>query len=166
MAACVVTASIACQAHLMYALASVTLVALTLIVGCIDTVRSKPGRAMTGYRWLIIGVLLGAACWSGPFIQQFTSRHGNLSALIANSESGLGPRTGPVFGLRAISAAVQPVPLWLRSAPGGGRTASAIAAHSPWPGVVALVILVLALAAALGPLRSRRWPRWPRSPWC
>ena len=31
-----------------------------------------------------------------------------------------------------------------------------IAAHSPWPGVVALVILVAAVAAALGPLRSRR----------
>jgi hypothetical protein len=158
---CVVTASIASQAHLMYALASVTLVVLTLVVGGIDTVRSKTvrsrtGRAKTGYRWVIIGLLLGAACWSGPFIQQFTSRTGNLSALIANSESGIGPRTGPVFGLRAISAAVQPVPLWLRSRPAAGQTASQIAAHSPWPGVVALIILLVALGAALGPLHSRR----------
>ncbi len=162
----VVTASIACQAHLMYALASVLLVAVTLVVGCIDTVRSNTGQSNTGrspaartragYRWLIIGLLLGAACWSGPFIQQFTSRNGNLSALIANSESGLGPRTGPVFGLRAISAAVQPIPIWLRTTPATGRTASVVAAHSPWPGVVALVILVAVLAAALGPLRSRR----------
>ena len=100
---CVVTASIASQAHLMYALASVTLVVLTLVVGGIDTVRSKTVRsracgAKTGYRWVIIGLLLGVACWSGPFIQQFTSRTGNLSALIANSESGIGPRTGPVLG--------------------------------------------------------------------
>jgi hypothetical protein len=152
----VVTASIACQAHLMYALASVLLVAVTLVVGGIDTIRSPAARTMAGYRWLIIGVLLGAACWSGPFIQQFTSRNGNLSALIANSESGLGPRTGPVFGLRAISAAVQPIPIWLRTTPATGRTASAVAAHSPWPGVVALVILVAVLGAALGPLRSRR----------
>jgi hypothetical protein len=153
---CVVAASIASQAHLMYALASVTLVALTLVVGGIDTVRAQAGRTVAGYRWLIVGVLLGAACWSGPFIQQFTSRNGNLSALIANSESGVGPRTGLVFGLRAISAAVQPIPLWLRPPPATGRTASVIAAHSPWPGVLALVILVLAVAAALGPLRSRR----------
>ena len=156
---CVVTASIASQAHLMYALASVTLVVLTLVVGGIDTVRSKTvraGRAKTGYRWVIIGLLLGVACWSGPFIQQFTSRTGNLSALIANSESGIGPRTGPVFGLRAISAAVQPVPLWLRSRPAAGQTASQIAAHSLWPGVVALIILLVALGAALGPLHSRR----------
>jgi hypothetical protein len=152
----VVTASIACQAHLMYALASVLLVAVTLVVGCIDTVRSPAARTWAGYRWLIIGLLLGAACWSGPFIQQFTSRNGNLSALIANSESGLGPRTGPVFGLRAISAAVQPIPIWLRTTQAGGRTASVVAAHSPWPGVVALVILVAVLVAALGPLRSRR----------
>lgn len=158
---CVVTASIASQAHLMYALASVTLVVLTLVVGGIDTVRSRTvrsraGRAKTGYRWVIIGLLLGVACWSGPFIQQFTSRTGNLSALIANSESGIGPRTGPVFGLRAISAAVQPVPLWLRSRPAAGQTASQIAAHSLWPGVVALIILLVALGAALGPLHSRR----------
>lgn len=154
--ACVVAASIASQAHLMYALASVTLVALTLVAGGIDTVRSPAGRAVAGYRWLIIGVLAGAGCWSGPFIQQFTSRNGNLSALIANSESGAGPRTGLVFGLRAISAAVQPVPLWLRPTPATGRTASVIAAHSAWPGVLALAVLVLAVAAALGPLRSRR----------
>ena len=157
----VVTASIACQAHLMYALASVLLVTVTLVVGFIDTVRPDTGRSpaarsMAGYRWLIIGLLLGAACWSAPFIQQFTSRNGNLSALIANSESGLGPRTGPVFGLRAISAAVQPIPIWLRTTPATGRTASVVAAHSPWPGVVALVILLAVLVAALGPLRSRR----------
>ena len=153
---CVVTASIASQAHLMYALASVTLVVVTLVVGCIDTIRSKTSQARADYRWVIIGVLLGVACWSGPFIQQFTSRDGNLSALIANSESGLGPHTGSVFGLRAISAAVQPIPIWLRPPPPSDRLASVIAAHSPWPGVVALVILVAAVAAALGPLRSRR----------
>ena len=61
-----------------------------------------------------------------------------------------------MFGLRAISAAVQPVPLWLRSRPAAGQTASQIAAHSPWPGVVALIILLVALGAALGPLHSRR----------
>jgi hypothetical protein len=147
----VVAASIASQAHLMFALASVTLVVLTLVVGCVETVRAK-----TGYRWLIIGLLLGLACWSGPFIQQFTSRNGNLSALIANSESGLGPRTGPVFALKAISAAVQPIPLWWQSDLSADRIASIISAHSPWPGVLALVILVAALAAALGPLHSRR----------
>jgi hypothetical protein len=154
--ALVVTASIASQAHLMFALASVTLVLLTLVVGVIDTVRSKPARATAGYRWAIIGVLLGVACWIGPFIQQFTSRDGNLSKLIANSESGLGPRTGWVFAVKAISAAVQPVPLWWKSSLSAGRIASEISAHSPWPGVIALLILVVAIAAALGPLRSRR----------
>jgi hypothetical protein len=152
----VVTASIASQAHLMFALASVTLVLLTLVVGVIDTVRAKPARATAGYRWVIIGVLLGVACWIGPFIQQFTSRDGNLSKLIANSESGLGPRTGWVFAVKAISAAVQPVPLWWKSSLSAGRIASEISAHSPWPGVIALLILVVAIAAALGPLRSRR----------
>jgi hypothetical protein len=154
--ALVVTASIASQAHLMFALASVALVLLTLVAGLIDTVRSKPARATAGYRWLIIGVLLGVACWLGPFIQQFTSRDGNLSKLIANSESGLGPHTGAVFGLKAISAAVQPPPLWWKSSLSANRIATEISGHSPWPGVAALIILVVAIAAALGPLRSRR----------
>ncbi len=159
-AALVITASIASQAHLMFALASVTLVLLTLIVGIIDTVRSRPAaktaRAVARYHWVIIGLLLGVACWLGPFIQQFTSRDGNLSKLIANSESGLGPHTGWAFGLKAISAAVQPVPLWWKSSLSVHRIASQITAHSPWPGVIALLILVVAIAAALGPLRSRR----------
>ena len=158
--ALVVTASIASQAHLMFALASVTLVVLTLVVAIIDTARGKTGPktvwAAAGYRWLLTGLLLGLACWSGPFIQQFTSRDGNLSKLIANSESGLGPHTGSVFGLRAISASVQPPPLWWKSSLAAGRIAGQISARSPWPGVVALVILVVAVAAALGPLRSRR----------
>jgi hypothetical protein len=152
----VVTASIASQAHLMFALASVTLVVLTLVMGSIDMVRAKMARSLAGYRWVIVGLLLGVACWSGPFIQQFTSRNGNLSLLIQNSESGIGPRTGPVFALRAISAAVQPVPLWWKSSLSATQIASEITRHSPWPGVVALIILVVAVAAALGPLHSRR----------
>lgn len=154
--ALVVTASIASQCHLMFALASVTLVVLTLVTGSIDTVRAGAARTITGYRWVIIGLLLGLACWIGPFIQQFTSRDGNLSKLIANSESGLGPHTGWVFALRAISAAVQPPPLWWKSPLPEHRIASEITAHSPWPGLAALIILAVAVAAALGPLRSRR----------
>lgn len=159
--ALVVTASIASQAHLMFALASVTLVALTLVTGIIDTVRGRAAGprtvwAKTGYRWLVAGLLLGLACWAGPFIQQFTSRDGNLSKLIANSESGLGPHTGSVFGLKAISAAVQPVPLWWKSSLTASRIAGEISARSPWPGAVALIVLGVAIAAALGPLRSRR----------
>ncbi len=147
----VVAASIAAQAHLMYAVASVALAALTLIIGIIDTVRAR-----AGYRWLVIGALLGAACWSGPFIQQFTSRNGNLSALIANSESGSGARTGVTFAFRALSAAVQPVPLWWRSSLQASALARDIGARSPWFGAAVLILVVLAGAAALGPLRSRR----------
>jgi len=147
----VVAASIATQGHLMFAVASVALVLLTLVIGIIDTVRAR-----SGYRWLVIGAVLGAACWSGPFIQQFTSRNGNLSALIANSESGSGGRTGVTFAFRAVSAAVQPVPLWWRSSLQASRLATDISARSPWFGVAVLIMVVLAGAAALGPLRSRR----------
>ena len=111
---------------------------------------------MAGYRWVIIGVLLGVACWIGPFIQQFTSRDGNLSKLIANSESGLGPRTGWVFAVKAISAAVQPVPLWWKSALSAGRIASEIARTARGPAWSRCSSWWWRWPPALGPLHSRR----------
>src|SRR5260370_21374589 len=76
----VITGSVAGQAHLMYALATGAVVVLALLVGLVSTIRVK-----RGYWWTAFGLLLGAACWAAPFIQQFTSRYGNnLSALTSS----------------------------------------------------------------------------------
>ena len=63
------TASIAAQAHLVYAVASATLVLLALISGLAGSHRCR-----AGYRWAITGLAVGAACWIAPLIQEFTGR--------------------------------------------------------------------------------------------
>jgi hypothetical protein len=102
--AVVVTASTAAQAHLMFAIASVALALLALTVGLV----ARPG-AKSSYRWVAGGLIAGMVCWSGPLIQQFTSRPGNLTALASKQA---GPYTGFVYALKAFTAFTQPAPLW------------------------------------------------------
>src|SRR5215469_5203442 len=64
----VIAASIATQAHLTFAFASIGLVLIALVVGLIDEFRAKGG-----YTWLIAGVIAGAVCWVPPLLQQFTA---------------------------------------------------------------------------------------------
>ncbi len=101
----VITASVAAQAHLMFALAAAGLVVLALIAGLADRF-----RAIAGYRWAIAGLIAGLACWSAPLIQQFTSRAGNLAALV--TYRGAGQRTGFRFALKALTASAQPPAVW------------------------------------------------------
>ncbi len=58
----VITASVAAQAHLMFAVAAAALALLALIAGLADRSRAK-----TGYRWAAAGLIAGIACWSAPF---------------------------------------------------------------------------------------------------
>ena len=151
-----VAASIAAQGHLMYGIASASLVLAALIVGLVQTIRARGGLA--SYRWLIIGVAVGLFCWSAPLLQEFTApsgNSGNISALLRNSSGGPGPKGGLTFGFQALAASIQPPPVWWTSFP----RVKSLGVASAWPaasGVVALVLIVAVLIAALGPLRSRR----------
>ena len=148
----VLTASVAAQAHLMFALASAALVLVALVAGLADTIRAR-----AGYWWAVVGLMAGAACWIAPFIQQFTSRHGNLSLLIAS----LGTRqsAGSAFGLKALTASALPPAVWwqpsLSTRLRGHREGDRRAARpgSEWR---MLVLTAAVLAVAIRPLRSRR----------
>src|ERR1039457_3960430 len=69
----VVTASVAAQAHLMFALASAALAAVALVAGLADSIRARGG-----YWWAVLGLMAGAACWIAPGIQPVTRRHRHL----------------------------------------------------------------------------------------
>ena len=147
----VLTASVAAQAHLMFALASAALVLVALAAGLADTIRAR-----AGYWWAALGLLAGAACWTAPFIQQVTGRRGNLGLLIAS----LGTRqpAGTAFGLKALSASAVPPPVWWQPS---GRfrlegIASQIRGGTPAFGLAILVLTAAVLALAVRPLRSRR----------
>jgi hypothetical protein len=147
----VLTASVAAQAHLMFALASAALVVVALVAALADTIRAR-----AGYRWAVLGLVTGVACWIAPFIQQFTSPRGNLSLLVAS----LGARqsAGPAFGLKALTASALPPTVWWRPSLSFRHAgiASQIGGGSPALGLAVLALTAAVLALAVRPLRSRR----------
>jgi len=147
----VVAGSVASQAHLMYALPSVALVGVTLGVGLVDSLRAK-----SGYWWAMAGLIVGVGCWTGPFIQQFTSRPGNLTALLNGQSSA--PLSGAAFGLKTLTAAIQPPPLWWTASEQlhGLPAIHRIEERSAGFAVAALIVIGVILILAVRPLRSRR----------
>ena len=145
----VITASVAAQAHLMYAVAAACLLVVGLAAVIADSVRSAT------YRWAITGVIAGVACWAAPVTQQFTGRPGNLGQLIQAMLAGGTGKAGLSFGLRALAAATQPPPYWWRSTLPALELGT-IDQRAAWFGVVATVVIALALAVAILVLQSRR----------
>jgi hypothetical protein len=149
----VVTASVAAQAHLMFALASGSLVLLALITGLADA--SRPGA---GHRWVAAGLAAGLGCWAAPVIQQLTSEQGNLAALITRQGSG-GQRTGPVFALNTLAASTRLPPLWWPLPRGQLDPGQLMDGRWAVFGAAVLALTVGALAAAVCWLRSRMLAR-------
>lgn len=145
----VVAASIAAQAHLMFAVVSAALVLLAFVVGMVDCVRDQ-----AEYRWAVCGLAGGVACWMAPVIQEFTGRSGNLTALL-HVLSAHAPRTGLDFGLKALAGSAEPPAAWWTSLQSQVNL-SLIDGRSAGFGVLTLTAMVTVLVAAVGPLRSRR----------
>jgi len=145
----VITASVAAQAHLMFAIVSAALVLVALVVGLMDSARDR-----AGYRWAVAGLAAGAACWAAPVIQQLTGRTGNLTALI-HSEAAAGRQTGLAFGLKALAGAAGPPPLWWKPLQ-SLLDLHVIDRRPAWFGAVTLAVTATVLIAAIRPLRSRR----------
>jgi hypothetical protein len=103
----VVTASIAAQAHLTFAAASVGLVLMAGFTALADVFRAKEG-----YSWLIAGLIAGTACWIAPLVQQFSSPAGKGNMwLLLHAERG-GGHVGFAFAMKALASLAAPSPLW------------------------------------------------------
>lgn len=148
--ALVISASIAAQAHLMFTVPSGVLAILALIVGLVDTIRRR-----SRYWWLVTGLIAGAACWSAPLIQQFTSPDGNLGLLLRSSGATTGIRTGGTFSLRALSAAIEPVPVWWKASLQPSAIYQLISHRPAGLAVAVLVLVAVAAVMAVRPLRCR-----------
>ncbi len=148
--ALVITASVAAQAHLMFTVPAGVLAILALIVGLADSIRGR-----LSYWWALAGLIAGAACWSAPLIQQYTSPDGNLGLLLRSSGATTGPRTGGAFSLRALSAAVQPVAIWWKAPMQPAAIYQMISHRSAAFAVAVLILLAVAAVMAVRPLRCR-----------
>jgi hypothetical protein len=146
--AAVVTASVAAQAHLQFAIASAALVFLALIVGLVDAFRAK-----AGYLWALIGLCAGMGCWAAPFLQQFTSPSGNLTALLHGQ--GAGRHTGFSFALKTLTASAQPPPLWWPMQHQAMSAAQFIDSRSAMVALAVLGVTAAVVLLATFELRSR-----------
>jgi hypothetical protein len=148
--ALVISASIAAQAHLMFAVASAGLAVAALIAAVAG--RSRAGR---GYRWLVAGLLAGLACWAAPLYQELRYSPGNMSALIHAQDTGR-HTAGLAFAAKALAAFTGPAPLWWHRHLFQRRDVyRLIEARPAGVAVAVLAVTVAVLLLAVFTLRSR-----------
>lgn len=146
----VVTASIAAQAYLAYAAASVGLVLIAAVVGLAGAFRAKGG-----YWWLLGGLIAGIACWTAPLVQQFASPagQGNMSLLLHDD---IGRQVGFAFAMKVMASLVTPSSLWWRVGAKPPPNLYQLLSSKPTAlGLVILAIIAASLAVAVCWLRSR-----------
>ncbi len=142
----VLLASVAAQSHLLYAVPSVALAVLAPVLAF--TGGYRPVR----WRFGIVGLLVGAACWVVPLVQEVVGRPGNIS-LIVDAGSAR-PRVGVGFGIHALSSAVGLPPVWLTAFPFLSAP-QFLGGHGEAWAVVSLVVLpVIALGARFSSRRE------------
>jgi hypothetical protein len=137
-------ASVAAQCHLLYAVTAVALAVLAPVIGLVG------GRRPLRWRWIVVGLVVGAVCWVVPLVQEVVGRPGNLSLVLGSGKGHA--RVGASFGLHALATAVAPRPVWLSSFP-FLSVPQYVESHS---GVWAVVCLLLLLAVAFGARWARR----------
>jgi hypothetical protein len=168
----VLTASIASQTHLVYALPAALLAILAPLPALLPSGKDRRGSrdrrsagarrsgearrraearwsaaAGEGWTWAVMGLVVGAACWAVPIIQQLRGHPGNVTVLLRC----VGNRQvmGDSFGLQTLASAVVPPPLWFHR-PSGGTNAllRGLTAHSAWVGIAVLALLGAVMVAA------------------
>ena len=101
--------SIAAQCHFIYVVPACALVVISPLSAL--AFGQRPSR----WRWFILGLITGAACWLATLAQEVFGHPGNLT-LILNS-GAQHPRVGLGFGLHALAMAATPHPVWLTPYP-------------------------------------------------
>ncbi|MGD0321140.1 MAG: hypothetical protein ABSC00_05985 [Acidimicrobiales bacterium] len=130
----VLAASFAAQCNLVFAAGAVACAVLAPVLGLRQA--RRPGW------WLPVGLLAGVGCWLAPFVQELTSRTGNVTYLLRAERTA--PGTGAMFGLRSLSAVVGLHPIWASAADHASFLAivSTIGANSWVLGIAILVGLL------------------------
>ena len=161
----VLVASFITQTHLMYAAPTAVLLAVGcggLLIGSLARRRRAgaraPGQSQPHvWPWALAALIVAAACWTEPAIDQIENSPGNLAVIVRTAEHR-GPTLGATVGWHAVVRSVGVRPWWLyepasewerkadvRATPSGRETDSTI-----------VLLAALALAGLAGAL-ARRW---------
>ncbi len=145
--------SLAMQSHMSFVLPTLAVLAVAIALGVLESKRLALGS-------FAVAVLVGLACFLGPFIQQLTGHPGNMSVLATNL-GHLGPKVGFGWGLKGIASATSLPPSWwvhvpaLTSIPDFQLFDHGLYDHSELWGIVSLVLCAtIAVAAWLTGRRS------------
>jgi hypothetical protein len=114
-----------------------------------------PGRGRVRW-WLLAAVVVAAACWTAPLIDEVREPRGNLTAVFDTATANE-PTMGASVGARAVVRAVGIVPWWLRDPASPWNRKQEVRSGTSVLARVscALALCALVALAALG-LRSRR----------
>jgi hypothetical protein len=157
-------ASFVTQTHLMYAAPTAALLAVGLgglllrWLRCRRSSGPEPRQSAPRiWPWALAALIVVAACWTGPAIDQVKNNPGNLATIVRTAEHR-GATLGPTVGWHAVVRSVGITPWWLyvpasewgrkadvRATPSSTRTDSTIA-----------LLAALFSTGLIGALR-RRW---------
>lgn len=156
----VLLASFVTQTHLMYLAPTGVVVAVSLVglaLGALARRRTHAVRRRRAWPWVLAALLVAAACWTEPAIEEIRENPGNLTMIVRTVEHR-GSTLGASIGWHALVRSVGERPWWLyvpasewerkfdvRDTPTDAQEESAIA-----------VLAALVLAGIAGALR-RRW---------
>jgi hypothetical protein len=116
----------------------------------------EPSSRRGLWRWALAALVVAAACWTPPLIDQLQGKPGNLTNVVKAATAHT-PKLGAAVGWHAVVRAVGVPPWWLRNpASPWNRKFEVREASSTLATVSTILILVALLAvAAIGVLRRR-----------
>jgi hypothetical protein len=149
----VLVASFLAQAHLMYLLPSIALLAVAGAAALLERRRSDdppPAR-----RVLLVSAAVALVCWSAPIVDQVTNRPGNLwtvaRAAVENDE-----RIGATAGWNALTHAIAVPPTWVGESASNAERVLAQNESESALGVITALFVLGGLAALLAVAIRRR----------
>ena len=144
----VLGASVAAQCHLVDAVTAIGLVVVARWPRCY-------GHRLPRWWWLVVGLVVGAACWVAPLAQQVTGHPGNLSTVLHSGRAQTPVGFG--FGWHALATAVTLHPIWLTQFPYliafADKMPHYLRGHAETGGVIGLGLMV---AIGLAAWRAKR----------
>jgi hypothetical protein len=116
----------------------------------------RPRRGRGIWRWAIAALVVAAACWTPPLIDQIDGKPGNLTNVVKAATANT-PKLGAAVGWHAVARAVGVPPWWLRNPASPWERKFEVRSSSSTLATISTLLVLIALVgvAAIGVARRR-----------